>query len=497
VQEAPLPRITPSLLRDAPELCPRRIALDYADEGGAHDNVSRARLRSPFLDAARAAHAEGGPMRREAFRVPTDLEPEEQAVFDHATRWYAQLYGNREVTTHLHDCDRPTERRGVRVGGWVDLTVVGDDGTKELRQLDLWRSRAPRDDPLELPAVWLAVLRLRPWVGDGDLLVSWADLVGGARHERVVDLGAEFDELRARYDDHLATLRARADATDPQPGSGCAQCRHVGKCPAHPGAVRLSARRGDLRPGILRLNPTSLETWRRCPRAWHDQYLLGIPASDEGGSPDHGLLVHSVLRFLHDHGSCHDDAHVADVLDAHAGSPRLREEIQRHADRCPSPAEALGHELDVARFAPASPATYSFLATARLDAVWIHDGILDARDYKTGSVLTSRVADDPRAWVQLWVLAPLATDRGLQLRLRYEHLSADIAEDPDAWEPDDDELLALDARLRDEVRAMRDAEGWPGVADPEVCTYCRFRSICPDSAMPGEPQWPAVADPDA
>jgi hypothetical protein len=494
VDDAPLPRVTPSLLRDAPELCPRRVALDFADEGGAQDNVSRARLRSPFLDAARAAHGDGGPMHRDAFRTPEDLEPEEQAVFAHAARWYAALYGTREVTTYLHDCDRPTERRGVRVGGWVDLTVVGADGTKELRQLDLWRSRAPRDDPLELASVWLAVLRLRPWVGDGELLVSWADLVGGTRCERVVDLGREIDALRTRFEEHLETLRARADRDDPRPGAGCGQCRHLGKCPAHPGAVRISARRGDLRPGVLRLTPTSLEAWRRCPRAWHDQYLLSVPASDEGGSPDHGQLVHDVLRFVHDHGSCHDDAHLTDVLDTHGGSPRLREEIVRHAERCPSPAEALGHEMDVARFAPASPATYSFLATARLDAVWIHDGLLDARDYKTGAVLTSRVADDPRAWVQLWVLAPIAARRGLRLRLRYEHLSADIDEDPDPWEPDDDELADAEARLRREIVAMRDAPGWTGVADAEVCRFCRFRSICPDSATPGEPQWPVVVD---
>jgi hypothetical protein len=31
-----------------------------------------------------------------------------------------------------------------------------------------------------------------------------------------------------------------------------------------------------------------------------------------------------------------------------------------------------------------------------------------------------------------------------------------------------------------------------GVSDPEVCKHCRYRSICPDSALPGVPVWPSV-----
>ncbi len=170
--------------------------------------------------------------------------------------------------------------------------------------------------------------------------------------------------------------------------------------------------------------------------------MLAVPASDDSGSPDHGQLLHDVLRFVHDHGSCHDTSYVDEVVEDHGGSGRLRDEITRHAARCPSPSEALGHELDLARFAPARPALLSFLVTARLDAVWTHDGLLDARDYKTGGVVTSRVADDPRAWLQAWVLAPEAQRRGLRLRLRYEHLATEIEEEPDPWEPDVDELAA-------------------------------------------------------
>ena len=132
------------------------------------------------------------------------------------------------------------------------------------------------------------------------------------------------------------------------------------------------------------------------------------------------------------------------------------------------------------------------MATARVDAVWAHDGVLDARDYKTGSVWHHRVADDPRAAVQLFVLAPVARERGLRLRLRYEHLAAGIDDDPEPWEPDDGELAAVEERLRTIVETMRAEETWRGVSDEPVCRYCRYRSICPDSASKTEPLWPSI-----
>jgi hypothetical protein len=486
-----LPRITPAALRDVDRRCPRRVALDFED-CGVSDPIPRARVRDAFLEATRALHASGRAPSLDGLRVPAELEPEEQRVFEQAARWYVTLYGDRAVTLHLHDCERPTERAGVRVGGWVDLTVVHRDGTKELRQLELWRGRRPRADPLELERVWLAVLRLRPWVGDGRLLVSWADLVDGARREREVDLGVELDGLRRQFDEHLELLRGRADPTRPAPGADCGWCRHIARCPAHPGALPVVSRRHDLRPGILRITPTSYERWRRCPRAWWLANVLSVPESDVSGAPDHGQLLHDVMRFVHEHGSCHDASYVDTVVDDHGGSERLRDEITRHSQRCPSPAVALGHEQELARFGPARPALRSFLVTARLDAIWVHDGLLDARDYKTGGVVTSRVADDPRAWLQAWVLAPEAERRGLSLRLRYEHLAAEIDEEPDPWEPDPDELRVVEERIRADVVAMRDDVAHSGVADTATCGRCMHRSICRDSAAPGEPAWALV-----
>ena len=89
-----------------------------------------------------------------------------------------------------------------------------------------------------------------------------------------------------------------------------------------------------------------------------------------------------------------------------------------------------------------------FMATARIDAIWIHDGLLDARDYKTGSLWHTRVCDVPAAKVQAFVLAPVARQRGLQLRLRYEYLQPEIDEDPEPWDPDVDDLEAVEEELR-------------------------------------------------
>jgi hypothetical protein len=134
-----------------------------------------------------------------------------------------------------------------------------------------------------------------------------------------------------------------------------------------------------------------------------------------------------------------------------------------------------------------------FMATARIDAVWVHDGLLDARDYKTGQLFYDRVADVPAAKVQAFVLAEAAKRRGLRLRLRYEFLSADVPDDPDPWEPDSDDLAAIEEELRAAVARMSTIDDWNGVAEKNMCSRCVYRSICRDSAAPGEAAWPVLA----
>jgi len=132
-----------------------------------------------------------------------------------------------------------------------------------------------------------------------------------------------------------------------------------------------------------------------------------------------------------------------------------------------------------------------YMATARIDAVWVHDGLLDARDYKTGRRWEERLADSPSAKVQAFVLDQAARDRGLRLHLRYEYLNPDVTDDPEPWEPDTDDLAAIEEEIRAAVERMRTIDDWKGVAD-DRCTRCAYRSICRDSVARSEPTWPVL-----
>jgi hypothetical protein len=486
VDELPLPKVTPPMLRDASTRCPRRLHAEFTGElgYGSDDPVNRARVRDALLDAIRVLHATGT-----SPALPDGLLDEERAVIEHALGWYVALFGTEPGTTAELPAEEPTTlgRRGLRLGGWVDLGIVHPDGSRELRQLT-WGPPAP-GDPLELESTRVAVLRLvqARWVSDGTLTVTSADLFHGALSRRPLAIPDEIGLLGGWLDRQLEVLRSRIEAPQAVPGRDCAQCKFVAGCDAHPvkGSMRGSSSR--LLAGVLSISPTSLETWQRCRREWRNREVLGLPGSDAEEGTTHGLLVHDLLRFVHQNGSCHDERYLDEVLTDHDADPQTRDEIGRHPARCPPDAVAVGHELDWVRASGVPPV---FIATGRLDAVWEHDGILEVRDYKTGRIPDYPLREDRRARLQAWIAAGHAARRGLRLRLRYEHLGADTVDDPEPWDPDDDELEDIDADLHRTVTEMRAEREFLGVNESAVCARCRYRSICPDSAVPGEGSWP-------
>ncbi|HXY92851.1 MAG TPA: PD-(D/E)XK nuclease family protein [Acidimicrobiia bacterium] len=487
-------KVTPYLLRRADTMCARRLAKAVEGDERSKDPVNRSRVRDAFLAVVREAHAElRAPVLR-PFATMVDLVPEERQVLEQAAHWYHAIFGGRPAQWVDAGVEEPTfsRRLGIRLGGWVDLTVVDGDGAKELRQFELWDGRVPGDDPLELDSVRAAVLRLAGWAGDAAFRVVWADLVRGLVRARVVDVRAELPRLREWLDERVAVIRARSDAPTAIAGADCGSCGFVAACPEHPTGAHGSTVRGDLLPGIVSVTPTALDSWHRCRREWRSHHVLQLPASDGDPGTFHGRQVHDLLRLVHTQGSCRDRVHVTSVLDGHgfADDDRVLAEVGRHARRCPDGARPLGHEVTHARF-HRTPLPL-FMATARIDALWVHDGVLDAHDYKTGQVWSDRVREDRQARLQAWVLEPLARRLGARVRITFEHLAVEVDDDPEPFEPDADDLAHIEEELRATVEAMRAEVAYSGVAERESCSRCRYRSICPDSAAPSEPTWARV-----
>lgn len=237
---------------------------------------------------------------------------------------------------------------------------------------------------------------------------------------------------------------------------------------------------------IVPLSPTGRSAWGLCRRQFLLSQLLGLRyADDDSGGAQLGQMTHDVLRMIHTHGTCRDEDHVASVIEGYGDSTerRLHSFVERHVLRCPAESDRALHEYQVARFHRApSP---MFMGIAQIDAIWVHDGLLDARDYKTGALWLEEVRADPGARLQAWILARYAERHGLALRLRYEYLAAGVTDDPEPFEPDGDDLDSITEELRSVVEKMwaEDNEGdWNGVADPEICGRCAHRTICRDSA---------------
>lgn len=243
---------------------------------------------------------------------------------------------------------------------------------------------------------------------------------------------------------------------------------------------------------IVPLSPTTVDRWRRCRREYLLANVLPVPRSAAGSrtndQANEGLKAHALLRQLHTDGAqtCRDAAWRHDLVATYdtGDGDRLRGFLERHVDKCPRGSESLGHERGLARL-HREPQPM-FMAYGKIDAVWKHDGLLDARDYKTGRPSIERVEDDPAAQVQAFLLAPLARHEGLRLRIGYELLAPEADDDPQPFEPDPEQLDHIEEALRrtaDEIRAERD---FAGVSDPLRCDWCSYNRICTHAALSSE-----------
>ena len=244
---------------------------------------------------------------------------------------------------------------------------------------------------------------------------------------------------------------------------------------------------------IVSLTPSNYDDFTRCPRLFYCNALLGLPASDPAPSTDQGLLVHDMLRKIHADGECYDGDHVADVLVAHGfDTPAVRDMVARHADRCPS--RHRGRRAR-GRRRPVPPrcrrrCSWRPRASTRCGSTTASSTRATTRPAGSGSTPSPRSRRRtcrPSCWPR--APAPAATACGCATST----CSRRSTRIPEPWELDDEALAAVEEELRAAVERMWLQDEWRGVAEIDVCRTCRYRSICRDSAAPGEPAWPVLS----
>jgi len=231
---AETPRVTPSLLRRADAMCRRRLAREYA---GGKRNANRGAdarfaVSNRLHEDARLAQAELGPPRPEAFVDPTDLEPEQRALYRAATRGYLETFGERPGraadlgwSTHLDDL-------GVDLVADVGLAIELPDGRRELRVLQLGTRHvgAPLLDHVQLR---FGLVRTEEWAPD-QLSIVAADVIERETERRVPELAPARAEARAWITERVQRVQELAADGRARAGSDCSGCPFIAGCDQYP-----------------------------------------------------------------------------------------------------------------------------------------------------------------------------------------------------------------------------------------------------------------------
>jgi hypothetical protein len=238
---------------------------------------------------------------------------------------------------------------------------------------------------------------------------------------------------------------------------------------------------------VVHLTPSLVEEWQWCRRAYRNRHLLQLPSLvDERRQTSVGLDVHRLLEAVHREGVCGDVGRAENLVSAAGLSvSALMPYLRRHFEQCCGTGAGWAeHELPLARFR--RRAEPMWLVTGKLDAVWERRHVLEGRDYKTGYCGLERVGDDLAARVQAYLLAPVAAARELGVRIRYEYLSPDAAgvESPEPFEPDDEDLAAIELELDLLAAAIASEIEFAGCGHAPTCGRCAYRDVCPVAALP-------------
>ncbi len=221
-----LPRVTPSLLRRADDMCPRRLAHEHETAskpsklGDAAFEVSN-RLIADAITWHRGAVAPG-----HGFPEPTDLEPEQRAVYRAASRAYLCRFGALAVDVHDLGWSTDLTDIGVRLVGPAGIATIDAQGTRELRIVRI----SVQPQVIDSVDIRFAILRASDWAR-ASLRIVAVDLVEDRSVEYAIDLTTQLDEARAWLESRVDVIRARAHSRKTNAGRDCRDCPCLPGCP--------------------------------------------------------------------------------------------------------------------------------------------------------------------------------------------------------------------------------------------------------------------------
>src|SRR5947209_6468354 len=204
-------KVTPWCLEAAERACPRWLACEIDERPGTRTVFNRWRIRNALLARANAAHGQLRAPSAADFAPPSNLLPEEAAVFAEAAAGYVRHFGGQAVRAVAHGGGRPDywPKRNLTVGGAIDLTVEDGEGNLELRQLELWGGPVCAN-PTGSPKALCAVLRLAAMASGRRLRVRHVDLLGDDADEQEIDWDRDLPGLATLLDERVAVVRDRA-----------------------------------------------------------------------------------------------------------------------------------------------------------------------------------------------------------------------------------------------------------------------------------------------
>jgi hypothetical protein len=223
-----LRRVTPALLRRAEQMCPRRLKHEY-ESGKKLNRHSDARFEvsNRVSEDARLAHAEMVAPRPEAFVDPSDVEPEQRALYRAAATGYLRMFGVDAVLAE--DIGRSTDEPelGVRLSGTPGLAVKHADGHAEVRVLRIGSSGSLLDDT----DIRFTLLRAGAWAGAA-LDITAVDLLDCRQIACTLDVEAELPGARSWLAERITVIEGRVDRDRPVAGIDCRGCTCIPGCPA-------------------------------------------------------------------------------------------------------------------------------------------------------------------------------------------------------------------------------------------------------------------------